>query len=99
MQYAKDPVVVVAESSALGISLATPTEVLAVIDRQTVAFSDRHFFAFSDPSGRVIIRRFEASSPPAGYEVVGKVVVIHLPFDKKSTASSGTWLEEGDVSM
>lgn len=97
IQYARDPVAIVATSTSLGISLRDENEVLAVIDRADREFNDRSFFAFADTSGKVVIRRFD--QPQLEWSIVGKLVVVHIPFDPRSSPSSGTWLEEGDVSM
>ncbi|KAJ8599115.1 hypothetical protein CTAYLR_006353 [Chrysophaeum taylorii] len=99
IQFATDPVAIVANSEALGLPLPNTLEVLVVLDRAVTTFSDRAFFAFADDdaTGSVSIRRFD--DPPADRSILGKVVVIHLPFDPASASTSGTWLEEGDVSM
>eukprot|EP00634_Sargassococcus_sp_CCMP2135_P010804 CAMPEP_0198657810 /NCGR_PEP_ID=MMETSP1467-20131203/20015_1 /TAXON_ID=1462469 /ORGANISM="unid. sp., Strain CCMP2135" /LENGTH=232 /DNA_ID=CAMNT_0044394035 /DNA_START=4 /DNA_END=702 /DNA_ORIENTATION=+ len=100
LQFARDPVVVVAQADALGLSLSdAQTEVLVVVDRGATAFSDRAFFAFADPAGGLVIRRFDGGAPPPGWSVLGKLVFVNLPFDPKTQARSGTWLEENDVNM
>jgi len=97
VQYAIDPVVVVASSASLGIPLLHENEVLAVIDRGAVDFSERSFFAFRDPHANLVIRRFDQPEP--GWTIAGKLVVVLLPFDERTSTKTGTWLEEGDVSM
>lgn len=97
LQYALDPVALVASSTSLGLSLAQENEVLAIVDRAVVDFANRAFFAFADPDGLVVIRRFD--QPQHGWAVVGKVLIVHIPHDPRISPSSGTWLEEGDVTM
>jgi len=98
LQFAKDPVVVVATAASLGLLLQEDTEVLCILDRADTDFSERHFFAFQDPNNNIVIRRFDAPMPP-GYAIQARVIFVNLPYDPKTQAPSGTWLEEGDVSM
>jgi len=100
VQYARDPVVVIASSAALGLPLREDTEVLLVVDRAERSFSDRAFFAFADATtGALVVRRFDAAPPADAFSVAGRVVYVNLPYDPATQAPSGTWLEEGDVSM
>mmetsp|Transcript_34819 Transcript_34819/g.111601 ORF Transcript_34819/g.111601 Transcript_34819/m.111601 type:complete len:227 (+) Transcript_34819:16-696(+) len=98
IQYASNPVAVVATAESLGLQLQNDAEALVVVDRGQTDFSEKSFFASADPDGALVIRRFDDSLPP-GWTIHGKVLFVNLPFDPKTQAPSGTWLEEGDVSM
>ena len=95
--YAASPVAVVANAASLGLQLTEGTEVLVVVDRGQQTFSDRAFFAFADANGMTVLRRFDTLPP--GFTVDGKIIFVYLPFDPLTGTPSGTWLEEGDVSM
>ncbi|KAJ1450295.1 hypothetical protein M885DRAFT_532756 [Pelagophyceae sp. CCMP2097] len=94
-----DPVVVVASSSSLGLSLPEDTEVLVCIDRGDTLYDDRQFFAYADSAGDVTIRRMEdgdGDEPPVGWTIQGRVGFVKLPFDIRRVANRGTWLEEDE---
>mmetsp|Transcript_8997 Transcript_8997/g.12490 ORF Transcript_8997/g.12490 Transcript_8997/m.12490 type:complete len:217 (+) Transcript_8997:59-709(+) len=94
----QEPIVLVASAQSLGLQLRNPdTEVLCVCDRSQTDFSDRSFFAFADSNSNVSIGRFDHFD--ASFEVLARLVLVFLPFDPSTMAKSGTWLEEGDVSM
>lgn len=97
VHHSVDPVVVVAKSGSLGLPLVKEQEVLVVVDRDDKDFDDRAFFAFADAQGTIVMRRFESET--SEYSIVGKIILIQLPFDPSTQPKSGTWLEEGDVSM
>lgn len=97
IRHSVDPVVVVAKSEALGLPLVKEQEVLVVVDRDDVEFDERAFFAYADADGRIVMRRFESQT--SDFSIVGKIILIQLPFDPSTQPKSGTWLEEGDVSM
>ncbi|KAG5178195.1 hypothetical protein JKP88DRAFT_225645 [Tribonema minus] len=85
-----DPVIIVAASDSLGISLPqdATTEVLAVVDRAEVDFQEGKFFVWQAPDKSVIIRWFKQE--PQGYQCLGRVVFVHVPFlDVMKKPSSG----------
>ena len=91
-----DPIAVIASSSSLGL-LIEEAEVPVVIDRDDTDYYDRSFFAYVDSSGFVSIRRMDGGfgdAAPEGYTIVGRVAVIHLPYDPKTMGESNTWLED-----
>lgn len=90
-----DPVAIVASSASLGL-LIDDKECLCLIDRGEVDFSDRHFFCFAEMNGNTAIRRMDGldGETPAGWSVLGRVVVVTLPWDMDTMAKKGTWMEE-----
>ena len=96
IQTAEDPVVMVAESTELGLSLRNDVEceVLIVIDRGDKTFEDDKFFAFSAPDGSVIVRWFQEL--PAGYSVLGRVVIVIVPYLESMMVKSSGFMEDQD---
>ena len=91
-----DPVAVIASSGSLGLMIPEK-EVLLVLDRGDTWYEERQFFAYADGAGNVSIRRMDGGfgdAAPEGYTIVGRVAVIHLPYDPKTMGESNTWLED-----
>ena len=96
VQKAADPVVMVAQSTELKLSLRNDVEaeVLIVIDRGELDFDSTKFFAFSGPDGVVTVRWFD--EVPAGYSVLGRVVIVIVPYLESMMVKSSGFMEDDD---
>lgn len=92
----EDPVVVVSESKALGLSLSNDvnSEVLILLDRSKQDFESDKFFAFSTPDGRVDIRWLDAL--PINCKVLAKVMLVTVPFLPSMKKRTSGFMEDDD---
>jgi hypothetical protein len=93
---ALDPIAIVASSLSLGL-LVDEVECVCIIDRMEINFSDREFFCYADVNGNTSIRRMDGGygdQAPEGWTILGRVVVVTLPWNPESMAKKGTWMEE-----
>ena len=96
LQLAGDPVVLVSQSSGLGLSLSNnvEAEVLILLDRADQEFESQKFFAFSAPDGSVVLRWFD--DMPAGHSVLGRLVYVTIPFLSSMGGKKSGFLEDDD---
>lgn len=96
VQLAEDPVAIVTQNDVLGISVSNDdiTEVLVIIDRARTSFTPSKFFAFAGPDDSVEIRWFDAL--PQGYNVLGRVELVVIPFLESMKKKASGFLEEED---
>ena len=96
VQMSEDPVVIVAQSADLALSLRNnvEAEVLVVIDRAARTFENDRFYAFAAPDGATTIRWFEEI--PAGYSIIGKVVIVVVPYLENMKIKSSGFMEDQD---
>lgn len=91
-----DPVVIVTQSSLLGLSLSNnvDAEVLVLIDRSDRDFYPEKFYAAASPDGSVIIRWFDQL--PSGHSVLGRVALVTIPFLPSMQKKKTGFMEEDD---
>mmetsp|Transcript_27069 Transcript_27069/g.81168 ORF Transcript_27069/g.81168 Transcript_27069/m.81168 type:complete len:216 (+) Transcript_27069:223-870(+) len=97
VNYAADPIALVASSTSLGL-LIPETEVLVVIDRGETYYDARKFFAYAYGED-VYLRRMDGGygdDAPEGWRVLGRVVLVKLPYDPATMHKTGTWMEEDE---
>jgi hypothetical protein len=96
VQLCEDPVIVVSQSSVLGLSLSqnVDAEVLVLLDRAEREFVQDKFFAVAAPDGNIAIRWYD--SLPAGHKVVAKVVMVTIPYLPAMNKKKSGFMEEDD---
>lgn len=92
IERAIDPIVLVTNTEALGIRNSRGVEVLAVIDRGNVDVISKDFYAFSDEEGNVLI----GSTDEPTLEVIGKLILVILPFQENQFEKRSGFLEEDE---
>mmetsp|Transcript_3901 Transcript_3901/g.5360 ORF Transcript_3901/g.5360 Transcript_3901/m.5360 type:complete len:236 (+) Transcript_3901:3-710(+) len=88
-----DPVIIVADSQRIGISLPGKknAEVLMIVDRKENEFEAGKFFVWGKNNSEVIVRWFDEE--PTDLKILGKVMMVHVPYFDAHGGSSG-WMEE-----
>ena len=91
-----DPVVVVVPNDVVGIELAkqSVTETLLLVDRAENEFESRKFFVYKSPEGELVVRWFDKL--PAGWEPLGKVMLVTVPWLPAMGRKKTGFMEEDD---
>ena len=96
-----DPVVVIAEHTALGVTLSkeieNPVDLLVVIDRALKDFAERKFLVLDIPGEEeILIRAFASKAEmPADATIIGQVELVQIPW-LPSMAPTKTGFMEAD---
>lgn len=96
-----DPVVVIAEHTALGVTLSkeieNPVDLLVVIDRALKDFAERKFLVLDIPGQEeILIRAFSSKADmPADATIIGQVELVQIPW-LPSMAPTKTGFMEAD---
>jgi len=96
VQACEDPVAIVTNSAHLHISLANnvEAEVVVLIDRANTEFYNNKFFLFADAAGTTYLKW--QSELPEGHEVLGRIMLVQIPFLSTMGKKTSGWMEEAD---
>jgi hypothetical protein len=90
-----DPVVMIANSDALGLKMMVEkVECLVVVDRADTKWTPSSFFVFRTPKNGLVIQWTEKVEK--GYEILGKIVLVTVPWLPSMEKKKSGWLEEDD---
>jgi hypothetical protein len=81
----KDPVVIIAEHTSLGLPLPSelkdPVDLIVLVDRSKPTFEERKFLVLDTPGVGLTIEAFSAKSDlPGGSDILGQVLMVQVPW-------------------
>lgn len=97
-----DPVVIIAEHTALSIPLppaiTEPVDIVVLVDREQNRFAERRFLLLDTPNDDgLIIRAFETKQDmPADCDILGRVVLCHIPWLPSMKPTKSGFLESDE---
>lgn len=89
-----DPVVLIAKNTDLNVAYPVEVETLVVIDRGNKKFNPESFFICKTPSQQLKVMWMEKVEP--GYDIMGKVALVALPYHREASKLSGFLEEDGE---
>lgn len=91
-----DPVVMIAKNTDLNIKVIEEVEVLVVVDRGDVDFYRDFFFVFKTSENTLVLGNLDSAKTveKKGYEIVGKVALVTVPWIPSMKMKSTGFLED-----
>ena len=97
---ASDPIVIIAEHFSIGIELpkaiTEPVDLVVLVDRSETGYAERKFLVADVPGEGIVIGASPTKKDmPAGAEILGRVVMVQIPW-LPSMAPTKTGFAEAD---
>lgn len=89
-----DPVVMIAKNKDIGLTVSVEVECLVVVDRADRKWSPNSFFVFRTPNNRLLIQWTDKVEK--GFEILGKVVLVAVPWLPTMERKKSGWLEDDE---